>query len=234
MLRSGSFIVTYLYAFTPVFALLAFLASLTIFKQRQAAPRSLRVFSIWLLVNLVMESVSAYQAYHKINNLFFGDLITVLDFTFYGYFVREFIRSGKARKVLLICLIVYPAIFLANILLVQGSTAFHSMTYSLGCVLIIVSCIYYFLELFQRTYSVNLARQPAFWICSGLLFNYTCTFPVYGATNMLNVLPLVIKRNLLFILVLLNILSYLSFTIAFLCRLKSRRSVNRLSSSAAD
>jgi hypothetical protein len=155
----------------------------------------------------------------------FVDLITVFWFTFYIYLVREIIRSPRVKQILLYCLILYPAIFLVNILLIQGSVVFHSMTYALGCLLIIFSCIFYLWEMFQQTYSGNLARQPEFWICSGLLFYYTCTFPFYGTTNLVMALPKVILRNLLFIFELLNILLYLSFTIAFLCRPRNRKSL---------
>ncbi len=221
-----SYIVGNLYYFSPIFAAIAFFASLTILVFPNGAQRYLKIFSLFLLVNLVVEAISGYQAKHLINNLFFVNFVTVLDFAFYLYLVREIIRRPKAKKVLLYCLIIYPAIFLINVMLIQGSVVFHSMTYALGCLLIVVSCVYYFWELFQQTYSVNLGRQPGFWICSGLLFFYTCTFPLYGATNLLNRLPKVILANLLIILVLLNILLYLSFTIAFLCRLKTRNSMS--------
>jgi hypothetical protein len=126
----------------------------------------------------------------------------------------------------LYCLIIYPAIFLVNTLLVQGSVVFHSMTYALGCLLIVLSCVYYFWELFQQTYTVNLSRLPSFWICSGLLFYYACTFPFYGTTNLVSALPKVILKNLLFVFVLLTVLQYLSFTIAFLCRPRKGGSAN--------
>ncbi len=138
---------------------------------------------------------------------------------------REIVYNRRAKKTFLTLLIAYPIVALINIFLIQRN-GFHTMTYALGCLLIIGSCIYYFWELFQRTLSINLSRQPAFWICSGLLFYYTCNFPLYGAVNLLKVLPKVILSNLLAILVLLNILLYLSFTIAFLCRLKTRKSMS--------
>jgi hypothetical protein len=100
------------------------------------------------------------------------------------------------------------------------------MTYSLGCLLIVAFCIYYFWELFQQSHSITLSREPAFWICSGLLFYYACTFPIYGLTNLLERLPKVIIKNLLLIFDLLNIFLYLSFTIAFLCRVKPRKSMS--------
>ena len=220
-----SYLLSHLYYISPMFAAIAFLAALTIFRGPRT-PVYLKIFSVWLFLNLVMEIISNYQSYHEINNVFFVDLLTVLDFTFYIYLVREIIRSPQVKRIMLYCLILYPAIFLVNILLIQGSVVFHSMTYALGCLLIIFSCIFYLWEMFQRTYSVNLARQPEFWICSGLLFYYTCTFPFYGTTNLVMALPKVILRNLLFIFELLNILLYLSFTIAFLCRLRNRKSMS--------
>jgi hypothetical protein len=220
-----SYLESHLYYISPIFAAIAFLAGLTIFLGERS-PTYLKVFSIWLFINVVFETISNYQSYHSINNLIFANLITVFDFAFYTYLVREIIRSPRVKKILFYCLIIYPAIFLVNTLLIQGSVVFHSMTYALGCLLIIFSCIFYFWEMFQQTYSVSLGRQPAFWICSGLLFYYACTFPFYGTTNLVSALPKVILANILFIFVLLNILLYLSFTIAFLCRPRNRKSMS--------
>lgn len=225
LLDMRSYLLSHLYYISPLFAAIAFLAGLTIFRGDRT-PAYLKVFSAWLCVNLITEIISNYQSYHRINNVIFVDLITVFDFAFYIYFVREIIRSPRVKRILLYCLILYPAIFLVNILLIQGSEVFHSMTYALGCLLIICSCVFFLWEMFQRTYSVNLARQPEFWICCGLLFYYACTFPFYGTTNLVRTLPMVILRNLLFIFELLNILLYLSFTIAFLCRLRNRKSMS--------
>ncbi len=221
----GSYLGEHLYYFSPIFAAIAFLASLTIFRGRKN-PRYLKTFSFFLLINLITDTISAIQDAKVINNLLFVNLVTVFDVSFYCYFIREIVRSKTAKRILLYCLIIYPAIFLINTLLIQGSVVFHSMTYALGCLLIVLSCIYYFWELFQQPDSVNLSRQPAFWISSGLLFYYACTFPFYGTTNLVRALPKVILRNLLLIFVLLNILQYLSFTIAFLCRLRTRKSMS--------
>lgn len=220
-----SYLESHLYYFQPIFAAIAFLASLTIFRG-QEPPRYLKTFSLFLLVNLLTEIISAIQDAYVINNLLFVNLVTVFDFTFYLYFVREIIRNRRVKKILLYCLIIYPAIFLVNTLLVQGSVVFHSMTYALGCLLIVLSCVYYFFELFQQTYTVNLSRLPSFWICSGLLFYYACTFPFYGTTNLVSALPKVILKNLLFVFVLLTVFQYLSFTIAFLCRSGKRKPIN--------
>ena len=220
-----SYLADHVYYISPLFAAIAFLASLTIFRGTDA-PKYLKAFSLFLLVNFITETISAIQDIYVINNLIFVNLVTVFDFAFYIYFIRAVVRRPLAKRILLYCLIIYPCIFLANTLLIQGSVVFHSMTYALGCLLVVLSCVYYFWELFQETYSVNLSRQPTFWISCGLLFYYACTFPFYGTTNLVSALPKVILKNLVLIFILLNILQYLSFTIAFLCRPRNRKSMS--------
>jgi hypothetical protein len=203
---------------------IAFLASLTIFFY-PSNQRYLRVFAFFLFISCIFEIAANYLAIIHVDNNLFASLTTTFDFTFYLYVLREIVYHPRAKRYLLVLLLSYPTVALLNILFVQRN-GFHTMTYALGSFLIITFCIYYFWELFQRLNSVQLSRQPAFWVCSGLLFYYTCTFPIYGGTNLVKVLPALIIRNLLVIFTLLNILLYLSFTIAFLCRLKTRRSMS--------
>lgn len=213
--------------YSPIFAAIAFVASLTIFfNQPQARTRYLRTFAIFLLINLCTEIITAYYAWLGSNDIVMTNFVTAFDFAFYLYLLYRIIQHRRMRKVLLVLLFVYPALFLVNVLFIQGMGTFHSMTWALGSLLVIFSCIFYFWELFQQAHSINLSRQPAFWICCGLLFYNACTFPFYGSTNFVHVLPKVILNNLLIIFGLLNILLYLSFTIAFLCRLTNRKSMS--------
>jgi hypothetical protein len=121
-------------------------------------------------------------------------------------------------------LIVYPLIALFNIFYSRVGGAFHSETYVVGCILIVILCIIYFVELFQLPKAANLKYEPAFWICTAILFSYVVTFPYWGLLNFMNTAPKFILENLLNILMIINILSYSLFTIAFLCRIKIRKS----------
>lgn len=214
----------YLFYLTPIAAGIAFLISLIIFL-RQPAEKSLRYFSIFLLVNCLMETFLNMWAMHGRNTLFTNNIWTVLVVSFDIWLLREIVYRRNAKKIFLFTLIAYPLCALVNIFFIQTG-GFHTMTYCLGCLLIVVACVYYFWELFQLKHSVDLLRLPYFWICSGLLFFYSCTFPLYGLTQMMESLPKVILENLFAIFVFLNIFLYLSFTIAFLCRLKTRKSMS--------
>ena len=208
----------------PVFCAIAFLASLTIYGRRPVELH-LRVFSFYLLYDCISQTYGQYLALHKVNTILFSNLTTIVSFCFYIYLMRVIIRSTKAKRILLYCLVAFPLISAINIFLVQKSGVFQTMTYSLGCLLIVGTCIYYFWELFQSKNYINLAREPAFWICSGLLFYYTCLFPEYGLVNYISTDRAVIQV-LVVVLDFVGILLYLSFTIAFLCRLKIRNSTS--------
>jgi len=214
----------YLFYIIPTAAGIAFLVSLTVFFQ-PAKERYLKYFSFFLLASWLMEILGGYLALAKINNIMLNNIYTMLVVTFELWLVREIIYKKMAKKVLFYVVVCYPLVCLLNIFFIQHGD-FHTTSYSFGCLLIVGACIYYFLELFQRSYSVTLGRQPGFWICSGLLFYYCCTFPLYGLTKLMEALPLVIIQNLIVILDVLNILLYLSFSIAFLCRLKTKKSMS--------
>ncbi len=217
-----SFLIFYL---IPISAGTAFLFSLISFLQRPV-PRYLRLFSMYLLFDCTAEVFAEYQALHRENNLLLSSLSALAGFCFYLYIIRGFMHSQRAKRVLLYFLIGLPLVFAINIFLVQKSQVFQSITYSLGSLLVVTSCIYYFWELFQNTYYVRLVRVPAFWICSGLLFYCTCSFPILGFINLIKFVPanFEIIKVLAIILDSVNILLYLSFSIAFLCRLKLRKS----------
>jgi hypothetical protein len=166
------------------------------------------------------------MALYRINNIFLNNIQSLLVISFQLYVLREIIAGRKAKRIFLYIFLLYPLVDILNIFLVQQYINFHTMTYSLGSLLIVTGCIYFFWELFQQKSSINLTRQPAFWICSGLLFYYCCTFTLYGLSNFINNMPMVVLQTLFKILIIITVCLYLSFTIAYLCRFKTKRSMS--------
>lgn len=207
----------------PISAGTAFLFSLLSYTRRPV-PLYLRLLSFYLLFDFTVELFAGYQSWNQQNNLLLSSLSAIAAFCFYLYIVRGFIQRPKAKRIFLYFLLILPPIFAINVFLLQKSTVFQTITYSLGCLFVVASCIYYFWELFQNSYYVRLTREPAFWISSGLLFYYTVSFPIYGLINFISRDPQVVKV-IIIILDSVNILLYLSFVIAFLCRLKIKKSM---------
>jgi len=183
----------------------------------------LKYFSPFLLLSLGVEMLGWNLRAQRINTLFLYNFFTAFEFVFYLWVIRKVIQSAVIKKALYYILFIYPFLAIINIVFIQKINHFHTLTYAIGCLLIIFFCIYYFFELFRVQHSIRLSSEPAFWICSALLFFYSCTFPLFVATNLLLNIPDVISRNASFILTLLNVLLYSLFIIAFLCKIKTRK-----------
>jgi hypothetical protein len=187
----------------------------------------LRLFPLFLLLTLIVELISYYLYINarKATITLLYNFFSLFEFLFYMYVIRAIIQNKRVKKIVFYISGLYLLLVILSFLFIQKITSFNSMTYALGCLLIGAICIYYFYELFQSSHSVSLVRQPSFWICSGLLFYYCCSFPIFGLLNFLKTGPTVIQNNFGVIILLLNVFLYSSFTIAFLCRIRVRKSM---------
>ena len=208
---------------TPLFELICFIASLTLFFQG-AVPSYLKTWPFFLLITISVEITSYFLIKNRESVTMLFIIFTAFEFVYYLFIISCSIHNVKVRKLLWWLIAIYPVLVTINRAFIQTAT-FHTITYSIGCLLVVAACIYYFFELFQITNSVSLIKEPPFWICSGLLFFYCCTFPLIGLWNQLRGLPEIILENLNAILQLLNVLLYSLFSIAFLCRVRFRRSL---------
>ncbi len=216
-----SFLPIYIY-----FILISFLASLSVYLTSKSSPFYLILFPPFLLVTLVAESLGAYLSSIGRPNVWLYNFFTVFEFCFYLWVISHIISNRLMKKAVRITLLLYMLIAVTNIIFIQKMKAFHTVTYALGCLFIVIFCIYYFFELFKLPKSVKLKNNPAFWLCSGLLFFYCCGFPLYGFINYLSSISTLIIKNFYSIIVILNCFLYSLFTIAFLCRIKTRKYIS--------
>jgi hypothetical protein len=203
------------------FIIISFFASLTAYFQ-PGTERYLRLFPIFLLLTIIITLIPFYMRDQRRLTITIYNFFTSFEFLFYTYVLREIIQNKRMKKIIFNSLLFYLLVIVLNSLFIQKIGSYNSITYALGCLLIVFICIYYFYELFQFSHSITLVRQPAFWLCSGLLFFYCCSFPIYGLVNFLKSWPVIIQKNFNVIILLLNVFLYSSFTIAFLCRLRIR------------
>ncbi|HEY6902558.1 MAG TPA: hypothetical protein VI233_17995, partial [Puia sp.] len=150
----------YLFYLIPIAAGIAFLASLTIFS-RPARERYLKYLSIFLLINFLVEIGLGYMALAAINNVFLSNIETMLVISFDLFLVREIVIRKSSKTFLSYNVVCYPLFSLINIFFIQPGL-FHTISYGIGCLLIVAACMYYFWELFQQRNSPDLVRQPAF------------------------------------------------------------------------
>ena len=206
--------------------IISFLSGLTTYF-RPRASLFLRVFPFFLFLTSIVEFFGQYLADHGQNNIELFNFFAILEFTFYFWILRHIIRKAVAKKIIFHLVWIFPLFSFINIFFIQGIDIFNTITYSMGSLFIVIITIYYFFELFQLPGSIPLLREPSFWICLGLLIYYSCSFPMFALVTRLGKnTPRFIWNNLAIILDLINILLYSSFTIAFLCSLRMRKSTS--------
>lgn len=207
---------------------LSFLTSFFFFI-KQPKPNKLVFFSLFLLLTLIIEFTANYLSAKNISNTPLYNIFTSLEFIFYIYTIRLFIQRSLAKKIFVYAMAAYGLAALINIFFIQGIMVFHSITYAAGCLVVVFCCTYYFFETLLRPTPVILVRMPDFWICSGLLFYYAVSFPIYGFVNFIYSLPHALLRNFNLFIQILNIILYTMFSIAFLCRFRVTKSPLSLS-----
>ena len=193
---------------------------------RKETPVFLRALPVYLLITFIVEYIGQWMNDNGIVTVTLYNIFTTIEFIFYFWMLHYIIKNRFAKKLLLHSLWLYPLLVILNKLFLQQGLQFHTITFSLGGILIVMATIVYFLELFHFDKPVNLVREPSFWICSGLLFFYACTFPLYGLINFLRDPSNIIIKNIASILAIVNILLYSSFIIAALCRIRTRKSLS--------
>ena len=197
---------------------ISFLVSLIVFFKTGIPYAFLRFFTPFLLVTLIAEITAYYMMSMRKPNIFIYNFFSTFEICFYLLIISHIISNRRVRKITRVTIGVYALLAISNILFIQKIMTFHTITYSLGCLLVVIFCIYYFYELFRLPKSGKLVNNPAFWICSGLLFFYCCGFPLFAAINFWSA---GISRPVLYslgkIVIILNIFLYSLFIIAFLC-----------------
>jgi hypothetical protein len=203
--------------FLPVyfyFIVLSFIVSLLVYSGNRY--RYIKLFPPFLFVTMTAEFIGSYLFSLGKNNLYIYNFFSVLEFCFYLYVISLLIINQRIKKIIRLTSIFYAIISIVNIVFIQGMDTVHTITYSIGCLIIVMASIYYFYELFRMPKSVRLSRNPAFWICSGLLFFYICGFPLFAFINFWSRFRWVVN-SFDSIMMILNIFLYSLFTIGLLC-----------------
>jgi hypothetical protein len=186
------------------------------------SPIYLKIFPVFLLATFLVETWGGWLSVRGKSNVLLYSVFHVALFNFYFYVMYSILQKTRARRIVLLIMLLVTFFAIANFIFFQKLNHFHSLTYSIGSLCLVGIASYYFLELFQLPHSVDLLHEPPFWISSALIFYFSCGFPIFGAVNIMPFLPKVLTNNLGTILGLLNLLLYSLFSIAFLCKTNTR------------
>jgi hypothetical protein len=195
---------------------------------RKGDPQYLRLFPYFLLFFLMIEYIGRVKQEAYQNNVLYYNLLAAVEFGFFTYFFSQVIPNENIKRILGKTIFVLPLACLINFLFIQGTKAFSTYTFMASSVILIVLAVIYFYQSFNRATATSRFREPSFWINTGILFFFVCTASVIGATNYITVLPMETRKTLSAIILLVSAFFYLTFLIAFLCQINTRKSSSSL------
>lgn len=205
-------------------AVICLLSSITVYFQPQS-ELYLKLFPVYLLITNAVSAIGVYMGDHNMNNTLLYNIFSIVEVVFYFYIFYAIIRNKKLKKIIIYVICFYAILSVFDMYSSQKANVFHSLSYSVGSLFLVCLCVFYFYELFQSPQTNSLFREPAFWICTSILFSTCCTFPLFGFAMFFHTPPKFVINNIQIILLIVNVFSYSLYTIAFLCRIKTSKSM---------
>jgi hypothetical protein len=193
-------------------------------------PVYLKLFPLFFFYELIIGIILSYTQEHGIHNSWIANASAILEFCFYFFILHEIIINAKVRRIILWGIYIFALLGFTNIFFIQKKIGFNPVNFTIGCFVIVVFCIYYFAELFQKAEVQSLSRLPAFWIASAILFNTVLVFPLFAligfmeASTNSNSPSRIIFSNIGSIFNIISVLTNVLYSIAFLCRIRIRKS----------
>ncbi len=199
------------------FEIFCLLASLILYFLKR--NKLILYFIPFLLLTVIVEFLGRWGTFPKgFGKFAMYNIFTTFEFLFYAYLFYLFLYKRVLKRFVLSFIPTYAVLVIANLILIQGLNKFHSYTFLLGSFFIVVFCCCFFYEsILPERVEHQLAKEPFFWICSGLLIFYLGSVIInalldYLLSNDLQAQGKEIYKN---ITQSLNVILYTSFCIAF-------------------
>jgi len=150
---------------------------------------------------------------------------TLIEILIFSDFYLQLIKNPLSKK-LVVILNVFFGIFFIYMMFNDKRFSFgisdstQSKVYTIEGAILLIVCLFYFLELFKKPHNLNLKNEPVFWISTGLLLFFTCTLPFSVLENYMSQNYPEFNIPLYSIFYVFYILLFLMIIRAYLCKPK--------------
>jgi hypothetical protein len=149
--------------------------------------RNLRIFTYYIAFSLVEDVAGLFECVNPdkrsvlLTGLFVTNLFVLFEYVICHLFILHYIMSPIRRRIIKINVFVLPAL-MAYLLIKKSPAAIYYPYFVFDCIFLMLPCLFYFYELFQKLNLQPLKDQPVFWIVTAFLFHIACSIP-YGLTG---------------------------------------------------
>ena len=213
-----------------VIQLSIFLISLSVFAQKPV-PLYLRFFPVYFFLLMIEDIALEYTQARGMHNNIISNIGGIAEFSFYFFALKSVIANIKVKKRIFYTTMAFVVFAVINLFFIQHNDLFNPINFTIGTVITVVLCIYYFIELFQKTETQSLTRLTSFWIVSGILFNVVLIFPIFALISFMDTLSkanrktsMIIFEHIEAIFNIISVLTYILYSIGFICRIRTSKS----------
>ncbi len=182
----------------------------------------LKYFLPFLLITLTVELVGFWLTKIGIKNYMLYNVFTTLEFIFYSFLFSKHLKTTLFKKLTIGFMPFYAIMVFLNLQFLQGYNNFHTYTFLLGSFFIVLFCCLFFYEsVLPEHLDHPLAKQPFFWVCTGLLLFYMGSVIINALFEYLRSYNLQQEGKRIYGIInqSLNVVLYSAFIYAFiLCR----------------
>ena len=210
--------------------LVSSLYSIKSFRQEWAKPY--KAFSVFLMATFLLEILAiswklslhqtSYWGFSK-SNLWIYNLYFVPQYLFYLIFYSSVLKSEILNKMKWLIFGLYFIFSVVNMVFIQTMDQLDTYNIIFGGVIVIMCSAKYFVQEFNGTMTNQVKSEPLFWISLGSLMFHCVSLPYFIFINYLSRTDLSLAIVLFNILLVLNILMYSFYLIAFLCNSPTRK-----------
>jgi hypothetical protein len=183
----------------------------------------LKLFPVYFMSSFLTGLATEYLQQHGRVNTVIYNIWGTIEFCFYFFVLRQIIVSIEIRRVILYLLFLYPLVSF-NFIYFQRLVGFNPINYTVGTLITVVLCMYYFIEVFGNIEAKSFFGLPAFWIVSAIFINNVLAFPTFALFSFMKNLPKLIVNNIAVIFYIINSLVLILYSIGFLCRIRINKS----------
>jgi hypothetical protein len=211
--------------FVPISELLASVVGTIYFYKYRDTPLRYLLVLLWYIT--LTEFTSWYVGSNQIENFLFikkngvlytlwlYNLLNTISFSVFFFIYYQSIKKKRFKfwiKIFFICFILLSVI---NWSFIQSFIYEYSeLPKIMGSILIIITVLFYFIELLESEKIIVFHRLLLFWVSIGLLLFYTGTIPFNLKVNGYALIPGIHK--LFLIITILALIMYLTFTFGFI------------------
>lgn len=207
-----------------------FIISLSVFAHKPV-PVYLRLFPVYFFLLFIEDLAIEYTTALGIHNNIILNTWGIAEFSFYFFVIKSVIANTRVKKRILYTTLTFIVFAVFNLIFIQHNDLFNPVNFTIGTVITVILCIYYFFELFQKTEVQSLTRLTSFWIVSGILFNVVLIFPIFALISFMDNLSsanrktsMIVLNNIEAIFNIISVLTYILYSIGFLCRIRTSKS----------